>query len=220
MPVLLKQIHSLNYTTIFSIFYPPARNDYFLGMKSTKAVTQVALSPDLLHTYLPWSQHCRHLAYWICRKLNLLYKIRQYRQISTAFAYKQAKLQTITQNPILSRKTHTITQKSAVLRDSILPSPIAIFTAVSPNAKKRSPPATPVNPSKLKIPWFQAISLYFCLRVRKFLWHQLLIAACAAVRLWWLLPLLPHKSNHGLSQITAPTVLIELIVTSGTMNIK
>ena len=59
------------------------------------------------------------------------------------------------------------------------------------NPKKRGPPTTPVNPSTLKIPWFQAISLYFRQIVLKFLWHQLLIAAWAAVKYF--------SNDHGCS---------------------
>ena len=33
------------------------------------------------------------------------------------------------------------------------------------------------------------VKVYFCLIVPKFLWHYFWIAACAAVILWWLLPL-------------------------------
>ena len=38
---------------------------------------------------------------------------------------------------------------------------IATLTAASKIQKKRGSPATPVNPSTLKNPWFQAISLHF-----------------------------------------------------------
>ena len=150
----------------------------------------------------------------ICRFHNITH-------IPTAFSDNLAKLLYFLAKPYKIWQNHTFWQKSGVSPNCVRNFPIVTFTAVSQNArspivslsryspdecastlarliiraKKRSPPATPVNPSMLEIPsWkpcfqlFQAISLYFSQIVLKFLWHQLLIAACAATLLWWLLP--------------------------------
>ena len=81
---------------------------------------------------------------------------------------------------------------SILLPDSTIFSPIAILSAASKNKKIGGPPPTVMNPTKPKKPiWkpcFQLI-LSHCLLVPKILWHYFWIAACAAVILWWLLPL-------------------------------
>ena len=76
----------------------------------------------------------------ICRFHNITH-------IPTAFSDNLAKPLYLLAKPYTIWQNHTFWQKSEVSPNCIRNFPIAIFTALSQNAKKRSPPATPVNPS-------------------------------------------------------------------------
>ena len=115
--------------------------------------------------------------------------------ISTAFSDNLAKLYTFWQNPIQFGKTIQF-GKSPGFRQKVSVIPQSPYSQPYPKTQKRGAHQplqwTPLRPKSLaESPYFQlfqAISLYFRQIVLKFLWHQLLIAACAATILWWLLP--------------------------------
>ena len=140
-----------------------AWNDYFPGIKSKKFLI---IFPLYFYRFT-------HILFGkttsFCQKVSLLpncIRFSPFSHIPTAFSDKvihlSAKIRNIQSLFTFSRHTIAETPDFCQIVYFCQIVSIAMLSAVSKTHKKRSPPATPVNPSTLKIPWFQAISIHFC----------------------------------------------------------